>query len=86
MTTATLTQNDTLRNYFADVSNAARAFSAALFAAQERQYVAQVVVKKAAPSERTLRKGRTHLFSMARKYEDHSPSMASELRNLASRG
>jgi hypothetical protein len=80
------TYQSALRLSFAEMSVAARDFAAALFAAQERQYVAQEVAKKAAVSARTLEKSRIRLFAMARQCEDHSPSLASELRGLASRG
>ena len=87
MTTATFLANSSMRDYFADVTRAARAFAAALFAAQERQYIAQEVVQpEAAVSARTLQKSRNQLFAMARNCEDMSPSLASELRNLAARG
>lgn len=86
MTTATLQSNDGLRDYFADVGRAARAFAAALFAAQERQYIAQEVIQAEPVSARTLQKSRMQLFALARQCEETSPSLASELRNLAARG
>ncbi len=85
MTTATFQSPDTLRNYFADVSHAARAFAAALFAAQERQYIATEVV--ASPvSERARVRTHMKLIRMANDYQDMQPSLAAELRQLASRG
>jgi hypothetical protein len=85
MTTATFQSPDTLRHYFADVSNAARAFAAALFAAQERQYIATEVV--ASPvSERSRARTHMKLIRMANDYQDMQPSLAAELRQLASRG
>ncbi|RJG27063.1 hypothetical protein D3872_02015 [Massilia cavernae] len=86
MTTATFHSAINLRDYFTDVSRAARAFAAALFAAQERQYVAQEVVDTETVSARKLHQSRKQLFAMARSCEYHSPSLAAELRNLASRG
>ncbi|MCC6069835.1 hypothetical protein ACFSQU_02745 [Massilia sp. GCM10020059] len=86
MTTATFHANDSLRDYFADVARAARAFAAALFAAQERQYVAQEVVQPDLSSARAMQKSRMQLFAMARDCENISPSLAAELRNLAGRG
>lgn len=80
------THQDALRNYFADASAAARAFAVALFAAQQRQFVAQEVVKKQGVSARALAKSRKLLLAMARNCEEHSPSQAAELRNLAARG
>lgn len=85
MTTATLHTNDSLRDYFADVARAARAFAAALFAAQERQYVAQEVAQPETPSPRALQKSRMQLWAMARNCEATSPSLAAELRHLAAR-
>jgi hypothetical protein len=79
------THQHTLATRFADVSHAVRTVAAALFAAQERQYVAQEVVKKAGVSARNLYKTRLQLFAMARECEDMSPSQAAELRNLAGR-
>lgn len=85
MTTATFQANDSLRDYFADVGRAARAFAAALFAAQERQYVAQEVQPETM-SPRALQKGRTQLFAMAREWDNISPSLSAELRSIAARG
>lgn len=86
MTTATFHANDSLRDYFADVARAARAFAAALFAAQERQYVAQEVVRPDLTSARAMQKSRMQLFALAHDCENLSPSLAAELRNLAGRG
>lgn len=85
MTTATIHANHTLRTYFADVSKAARAFAAALFAAQERQFVAQEVIKQDV-SERNRARTHMKLIRMANDYQDMQPSLAAELRQLASRG
>ncbi len=86
MTTATYQTTDSLHNYFANLGRAARAFAAALFAAQERQYVAQEVSQPDSVSARTMHKSRIQLFAMARNCEDMAPSLAAELRNLAARG
>ncbi len=86
MTTATIYTTDTLRSYFADVRNAARAFAAALFAAQERQFVVQEVMTRPAPSERARARTHMKLIRMANEYQDMQPSLAAELRQLASRG
>lgn len=86
MTAATYDQSqDGVRNYFSDVSKAARAFASALFAAQERQYIAQEVAAKPALSERARAKSRSKLFSLANHYQDLQPNLAAELRNLATR-
>jgi hypothetical protein len=88
MTTATFNQPaNSLRSYIADVSKAARAFTSALFAARERQFVAQAVAAKpAVMSERTREKSRRQLFSLASQFESTSPNLAAELLSLASRG
>ena len=86
MTTATFQSPDSLRHYFADVSNAARAFAAALFAAQERQFVATEVVAANDMSERKRARNHMKLIRMANEYQDMQPSLAAELRQLASRG
>ena len=80
------THSTSFRTYLLDVSNAARAFAAALFAAQERQFVAQEVSAKPGISERVRMKSHLKLLAMARDYDHMHPSLASELRNLASRG
>lgn len=86
MTTATFHAADNLRGYFADVARAARAFAAALFAAQERQYVAQEVVQPDVTSARAMQKSRMQIFALARDCESTSPSLAAELRSIAGRG
>lgn len=86
MSTATIHASDRLRNYFADVSNAARAFAAALFAAQERQFVAQEVMAKPPVSERSRARTHMKLIRMANQYQDMQPGLAAELRQLAGRG
>jgi antitoxin component of MazEF toxin-antitoxin module len=86
MTTATVSRSPaTLRDYFKDVSNAARAFAEALFAAQGRQFVAQVVRDAKVISERAKAKGRRQLFSLASQYDGVAPSLSAELRNIAGR-
>ena len=85
MSTATFHTTHSLRHYFADVGHAARAFAAALFAAQERQYIATEVV--ASPvSERSRMRNHMKLIRMANEYQDMQPSLAAELRQLAGRG
>jgi hypothetical protein len=86
MSTATLHSTHSLRHYFADVSNAARAFAAALFAAQERQFIAQEVVAAPVVSERSRQRTHMKLIRMANEYQDMQPSLSAELRQLASRG
>ena len=86
MTTATFQSPDSLRHYFADVSNAARAFAAALFAAQERQFVVTEVTAANDMSERSRVRAHMKLIRMANDYQDMQPSLAAELRQFASRG
>ena len=86
MTTATYQATDSLRDYFANLGRAARAFAAALFAAQERQYVVQVAAPSSTVTPRALQKSRVQLFAMARDCEEMAPSLAAELRYLAARG
>ena len=85
MSTATFHTTHSLRHYLVDVSHAARAFAAALFAAQERQYIATEVV--ASPtSERSRARNHMKLIRMANECQDMQPSLAAELRQLAGRG
>jgi hypothetical protein len=74
-----------LRQYLSDVRNAARAFSEALFAAQDRQFVAQEVRAAGASSARAKAQGRRQLFALARQYDGMSPSLSAELRSIAAR-
>jgi hypothetical protein len=76
---------ESLRHYFKDVANAARAFAEALFAAQGRQFVAQEVRTAKQISERAMAKGRRQLFSLASQYEAFSPGLSAELRCIAAR-
>jgi integrase len=86
MTTAAFHTTHSLRHYFTDLGNAARAFAAALFAAQERQFVVQEVMAPALVSERARARTHMKLIRMANDYQDMQPSLAAELRQLASRG
>ena len=88
MSTASFTPQNTdgFRHYLADIANAARALAAALFAAQERQFVVQEVVVKQAVSDRARLKSHRKLIAMANDYQSMHPSLAAELRNLAGRG
>lgn len=87
MTTATFHSTATLRSHLRDAVNAARAFAKALFAAQERQFVAQeIMAKPPGVSGRARVRNHMKLISMANEYQDMQPSLAAELRQLASRG
>jgi hypothetical protein len=85
MSTFLPTHPGSLASNFAELGKAARNIATALFAAQERQYLAQDVVKKSAVSPRAMHKSRMQLFAMARECEALSPGQAAELRNLAGR-
>ncbi|WP_426195786.1 hypothetical protein [Massilia sp. DWR3-1-1] len=86
MTTATYSNDSaSLRHYFSDLGNAARAFADALFAAQARQFVVQEVRASAPVAPAVKARGVRQLFSLARDVEHFSPNLAAELRNLATR-
>jgi hypothetical protein len=86
MTTAIISSSPaSLRDYLKDVSNAARAFAEALFAAQGRQFVAHEVRTAKVISERDKAKGRRQLFSLASQYEGMAPNLSAELRSIAGR-
>ena len=87
MTTATFHSTATVRSYLHDAAKAARSFAKALFAAQERQFVAQeIMVKPKGLSGRARVRNHMKLISMANEYQDMQPSLAAELRQLAGRG
>ena len=86
MTTATFHSTATLRSYLHDAGMALRSFAKALFAAQERQFVKQEIMDKPAMSERSRVRTHMKLISMANEYQDMQPSLAAELRQLASQG
>jgi hypothetical protein len=86
MTTATFNQPaGSLRHYLTDVSNAARAFAEALFAAQGRQFVAQEVRSASNVTERAKAEGRRQIFALAKQHESMSPNLAAELRFFAAK-
>lgn len=74
-----------LRAYVTDVANAASALAAALFAAQERRYVAQQVVNGPRRKARSLLRDRNSVLAMANDYEHMHPALAAELRTIAGR-
>ena len=86
MTTATFHSTATLRSYLRDATEAARTFAKALFAAQERQFVAQETQDQSSVSARSRVRTHMKLIAMANQYQDMQPSLAAELRQLASRG
>lgn len=86
MSTATYSHDTgSLRQYFTDLGNAARAFADALFAAQARQFVVQEVRPVAPLSGACRARSQYQLFGMATEVESFSPNLANELRNLAAR-
>ena len=86
MSTATYYSTATLRSHLQDAVKAARSFAKALFAAQERQFLAQETMEKPQRSERSRLQTHMKLISMANQFQDMQPSLAAELRQLASRG
>lgn len=86
MSTAAYHSTATLRSYLNDTIAAARSFAKALFAAQERQFVQPEMVDQPRQSERSRLRTHNKLISMANQYQDMQPSLAAELRQLASQG
>jgi hypothetical protein len=86
MSTAAFHTPQSLRHFFADAGKAVRRYAVALFAAQERQFVAQQAPAKATPSERERARTHLKLIRMANDYQQLQPSLAAELRHLAARG
>ena len=86
MSTATFHTTHSLRHLLADFSNAVRGFATALYAAQQRQFVAQEVMAKPTVSERSRARTHMELIRMANDCQDMQPSLAAELRQFASRG
>ena len=86
MSTATFHSTATVRSYLNDALIAARSFAKALFAAQERQFVQQEIMDKPGRTGRSRVRNHMKLISMANQYQDMQPSLAAELRQLASRG
>jgi hypothetical protein len=85
MTTAAYSHNSSsLRTYFSDLGNAARAFAESLFAAQARQFVVQEV-STVAVTPAVKARSRRNLLSLAKDYEHFSPNLAAELRCIAGR-
>ena len=85
MSTATFHSTATLRSYLHEAGKAAHTFAKALYAAQERQFVAQEIMAKP-PRVSARERVRNHmkLISMANEYQDMQPSLAAELRQFAS--
>ncbi|MES2259838.1 MAG: hypothetical protein V4724_15050 [Pseudomonadota bacterium] len=90
MSTATnLTfHTNTERSYVSNVFGAARALLAALLAVKPRHpaVIAAAAAKKAAAAERSKMRDIKDLYELANSCATVSPSMAGELRHLASRG
>jgi hypothetical protein len=86
MTTATLAPSNTLRQQFANLRRALGNFSAALYAAQAREFTVADPVVPVALSSRARQRALEELFSLANKHQQHSPSFSAELRYFASKG
>lgn len=79
MSTATITQaqDKRLRHQFADSIARIREFAIELFVAHGGWFVQD--------ADRSARKSRRELLSLAAAAESHSPSLSAELRHLASK-
>lgn len=88
MNTATLNRapQNSVRQQFANLRRALGEFSSALYAAQAREFAVADPVIPTAVSARVRQRAMDQLLAMASKHEQHSPSLSTELRNLASRG
>jgi len=88
MNTATLNPAPAtgLRQQFARLRSALGAFSSALYAAQVREFTVADPVIPVSLSSGTRQRAMEELFSLANKHQQHSPSLSTELRYLASRG
>ena len=88
MNTATFTRasENTLRQQLANLRRALGDFANALYAAQEREFEVAEPVTAAAPSKRLRQQGLKKLLSLANEHQQHSPSLSTELRSIASRG
>ena len=87
MTTATLTPPRTsLRQQFANLRRALGEFSAALYAAQAREFAVADPVVPTALSARVRQQATDHLLALANRHQQHSPSLSAELRYFASKG
>lgn len=88
MTTATLNTapQNSLRQQFANLRRALGNFSNALYAAQAREFTVADPVIPVALSSRARQRALEELFALANKSQDHSPSLATELHFIASRG
>jgi hypothetical protein len=88
MNTATLDSapQNSLRQQFANLRRALGEFSSALYAAQAREFAVADPVIPAALSARVRQRAVQQLTALADQHQSHSPSLSTELRNLASRG
>lgn len=88
MHTATLTTatEQTLRQQLANLRRALGDFANALYAAQGRELPVADPVVPAAPTGRVRQQGLRQLLSLANEHQQHSPSLSTELRSIASRG
>ena len=88
MNTATLNSAspNNLRQQFANLRRALGEFSSALYAARAREFAVADPVIPVALTSRARQKAADHLTALANQHQSHSPSLSTELRNLASRG
>ena len=88
MNTATLDRapQKSLRQQFANLRRALGEFSSALYAAQAREFTVADPVIPTALSSRARQEAMEQLFSLANHHQQHSPSLSTELRYIASRG
>lgn len=88
MNTATITSapQNTLLLQLANLRRALGNFSSALYAAQAREFTVADPVIPVALSSRARQRALEELFSLANQHQQHSPSLSTELRFIASRG
>lgn len=88
MNTATINSapQNSLLQQFANLRRALGNFSNALYAAQAREFTVADPVIPVALSSRARQRALEELFSLANNNQQHSPSLSTELRFIASRG
>lgn len=88
MNTATIDRapQNTLLQQFANLRRALGNFSSALYAAQAREFTVADPVIPVALTSAARQRALEELFSLANQQQQHSPSLSTELRFIASRG
>lgn len=84
--TFTRAPEHTLRQQLANLRRALGDFANALYAAQGREFAVAEPVIPVALSARMRQQGLRQLLSLAKEHQQHSPSLSTELRSIASRG